>query len=60
MPEAAQHDAVMEVLNTKLLSLADRDADILAVEAVVMALQEELGAGGIVNDGITAMAESES
>ena len=53
MPEAAQHDAVMEVLNTKLLSLAD----LLSVEAAEMTLQEELGAGGIVN-GINALAES--
>ena len=49
VPEAAQHDAVMEVLNTKLLSLADCDADLLAVEAVEMDLQEELGAGSIVH-----------
>jgi hypothetical protein len=54
VPEAAQHDAVMGVLNTKLLSLADCDADLLAVEAVEMDLQEELGAGGIVN-GIDAL-----
>ena len=46
--------AVMGVLNTKLLSLADCDADLLAVEAVEMDLQEELGAGGIVN-GIDAL-----
>ena len=49
----------MEVLNTKLLSLADCDADLLAVEAVEMALQEELGAGGIVN-GIDALAEAQA
>ena len=59
VPEAAQHDAVMEVLNTKLLSLADCDADLLAVEAVEIDLQEELGAGGIVN-GIDALAEAGS
>ena len=44
----------MDVLNTKLISLADCDADLLAVEAVEMDLQEELGAGGIVN-GIDAL-----
>ena len=35
LAEAAQHDAsaVMEVLNTKLLSLADCDADLLAVDS---------------------------
>ena len=59
VPEAAQHDAVMEVLNTKLLSLADCDADLLAVEDVEMDLQEELGAGGIVN-GIDALAEAQA
>ena len=59
VPEAAQHDAVMEVLNTKLLSLADCDADLLDDEAVEMDLQEELGAGGIVN-GIEALAEAPS
>ena len=58
VPEAAQHDAVMGVLNTKLLSLADCDADLLAVEAVEMDLQEELGAGGIVN-GIVLEAQAE-
>jgi hypothetical protein len=61
VPEAAQHDAVMGVLNTKLLSLADCDADLLQVdvEAVEMDLQEELGAGGIVN-GIEALAEAQA
>ena len=61
VPEAAQHDAVMEVLNTKLLSLADCDADLLQVdvEAVEMDLQEELGAGGIVN-GNEALAEAQA
>ena len=48
----------MGVLNTKLPSLADcdRDADLLAVEDIEMDLQEELGAGGIVN-GIDALVE---
>ena len=42
VPEAIQHDAVLEVLSTKLLSLADCDADLLSVQVVEMAPQEEL------------------
>ena len=49
MLEAAQHDGVMEILNTKLLSLAECDADLLSVQVVEMAPQEELGAGSIVH-----------
>ena len=58
MPQAAQHDAVIEVLNIKLLSLTDCDADLLSVQVVEMAFQGELGAGRIVNvNGINALAE---
>ena len=55
--------AVMEDLNTKLLSLADCDADLLSVQVFEMPVapspQEELGAGGIVN-GIDALAQAEA
>ena len=54
--EATQYDAVMEVLNTKLLSLVDCEGDLLSVQVVEMALPEERGAGGIVN-GINALTE---
>ena len=42
VPAAGQQDAVMDVLNTKLISLADCDADLRSVQGVEMALQGAL------------------